>query len=274
MNEAEIKERLIIIKGNDFELKPGMDIDLITKEMLKYIGSTDPELRDLLIYQTFYRWILEDKYNAEKLSEIAEIAIDDRHLLYKLGEKGSDSVFTRTFSSLLCALILHADRKRNFLSEDMFHEIKGALYKYLEEENDTRGFVPGKGWAHGIAHVADALEELPYFEYLTDEDLHELLVLIRNKMITNQSIYISLEDERMANAVVTVFKQHCMAKEDIFNWLDSFNNIEADFDWAEGRFAIHNLKLFLKSLYFKVVAAESLEPEIAEKIKDVILKTR
>lgn len=276
MTERKLKQFLTVIKNNEFELAEGINPDEITDEMLKYIGSIDPELRDNLIYVTFYNWVLGDgyTYSDEKLNEIAMIAIDDQHLLYKLGEKDTDSVFTRTFSALLCALVLHADRERQYLSEGQFHQIKEALFQYLKEERDIRGFVPVKGWAHGVAHAADAIEELPHFGYMTEEDLHKILDIIRTKMVSNEDAYICLEDERMTNPVVTMLKRKVLPESEICAWLDSFNKIEKDFDWAEDRFGIHNLKLFLKSLYFKVIQEETLQDPLAAKIQEVILKTR
>ena len=35
-----------------------------------------------------------------------------------------------------------------------------AIATWLLRERDLRGFVPGKGWAHAVAHGADALGAL------------------------------------------------------------------------------------------------------------------
>ncbi|MEC9488109.1 MAG: DUF2785 domain-containing protein [Halanaerobium sp.] len=274
MKEAQLKKVLSKVKENDFAVPEEIGVEEITKKMLEYIGSTDPVLRDHLIYVTFYHWILQGKYTDEQLLKLAQAAIDEEHLHYGLGEKGTDSVFTRTFSSLLSAVILYANRERHFLSRVQFDVMKEALFHYLKEENDMRGFVPEKGWAHGIAHAADALEELPHFEYLAEEDLEILLNLARDKMVTNDHVFICLEDERMSNAVVTSFKHENLSEENAFAWLDSFNEIEKGLDWTEDRVAIHNLKLFLKSLYFKTIKEDMLPKSYEEKIKEVILKTR
>jgi len=276
MNEVKLKKYLKKIKENDFLLTKDIDLEEITEKMLEFIGTTDPVLRDELIYVTFYNWIVGDKviYSDQKLREIAKIAIDNQHLLYKLGDKETDSVFTRAFSALLCALIIHVDRERHYLTEVQFHQIKEALFKYLKEEKDIRGFVPVKGWAHSVAHGADAIEELIYYDYLSEDDLCKLLDIVRDKMITNDSAYICQEDERMVNPVVAVFKQKIMSESKIFTWLDSFNDIENDCDFVEDRFAIHNIKIFLKSLYFKVLEEELLNDSILKKIEKVILKTR
>ena len=144
----------------------------------------------------------------------------------------------------------------------------------MKEEKDIRGFIPVQGWAHGIAHGADAIEELPHFEYMTKDDLHQLLELARDTMTTNLAPYICREDKRMAAPIITLLKKNILTKEEIYSWLESFNKIEADLKLPEDRYAIHNLTLFLKTLYFKVLQEESLDDSIAEKIKEVLFKTR
>ena len=61
--------------------------------MMEHIGSTDPELRDKLIYSSFFRLI--NSLNHEKLIELLELSLKDSFLFKGIGENVTDTVFTR-----------------------------------------------------------------------------------------------------------------------------------------------------------------------------------
>ena len=133
----------------------------IRDEMLKQIGNPDSYLRDKLIYQSYGK---VDFFRSIKLRK------KSRHylkLLYRkttyftgLGESGTDTVFTRSFSTLVIAAIIEYDVKKTVVNPDLVHSTVNKVTYYLMEEKDTRGFIEGKGWAHSIAHGADALGAL------------------------------------------------------------------------------------------------------------------
>ena len=159
LNDIEmLKEKLQVIKNNNYETTDSNYYE-ITKEMLNYIGSPDPELRDDLIYLILSDWIIKGVYTPEQLREILKIAFDDQHLFYKIGEVESDSVFTRSFSVLLIPLILITHRKNNILSKNELQDVYNKVIKYVREEKDLRGFIENKGWAYSVAHGADAYND-------------------------------------------------------------------------------------------------------------------
>ena len=111
--------------------------------MLVHIGSPDSQLRDNMIYQTFCQLILETKIDDQLLGEILELCVSDQFLFKGIGEKDTDSVFTRSFTSLLIALILYQDNRNDFLTEAKVNEIKDKLISYVNLEKDVRGYVKG-----------------------------------------------------------------------------------------------------------------------------------
>jgi hypothetical protein len=94
----------------------------IIEAMMEHIGSTDPELRDKLIYSSFFRLI--NKLNHEKLIELLELSLSDSFLFKGIGENGTDTVFTRSFTSLLIALILYRDNQDDFLPQRTILKVK------------------------------------------------------------------------------------------------------------------------------------------------------
>src|SRR5699024_2773366 len=151
---------------------------LISK-MIEDIGTTDSELRDELIYTTFgHMIVITELLNPKQLNHLLNICIDDQHLFYGLGERGSDSVFLRSFSVLLFVLILNVDRRDSCLSESEIKHVKERLFTYVRNEKDVRGYVDRKGWAHALAHAADALGEIAKHPYIKENELLELLEVI------------------------------------------------------------------------------------------------
>ena len=232
--------------------------------MLTHIGTSDPELRDELIYRTFAHWISEGVFDTTTLQRILSIALDIKHLFLQVGARASDSVFTRTFSVLLVPLVLHYHQNYPFLRAEDLRHVKTALRRYLEQENDLRGYVSGKGWAHAVAHAADALDALAGCEALGREDLLELLGIVHTKVSEVRTVYTHGEDERLVNPVITILKRDSLSSEDLLTWLKAFETLAQEvgsLDLPEGYRGFINLKHYLRTLYFSVLQVEDDLPQ-------------
>lgn len=123
------REKLILdlqrIQENQYQLYENENAWTYSQLMLQYVGDTDPELRDDLIYATFCRWICEKEYfTNEELIKLLDQLLDENHLFFSIGNDGDDTVFTRTFSVLIIVLLLWKNRERSFLQIDKFINIK------------------------------------------------------------------------------------------------------------------------------------------------------
>ncbi|OMD43143.1 DUF2785 domain-containing protein [Paenibacillus odorifer] len=257
MNDT--REQLIIdlqrIEENDYELRSGEQLRDYVKLMLEYIGDPQPELRDDLIYSTFYKWMNEKKWFSDaELRELLLILLDEQHLFYHIGSKEDQAVFTRTFSVLVVALILQRHREKAFLDSAEFTNVKEALIRYYEEEQDLRGFMQEEGWAHAAAHGADALDELVLC-LESDAAIREEVLAVIQRMLYNdhQYIFSDEEDERMATIVATIIDHHLLPQQSIVDWVSS---LEQCGGWPRSRnkyVARVNTKNFLRSLYFRLL---------------------
>lgn len=255
----DIREQLIIdlqrIEENDYELRSGEKIRDYVKLMLEYIGDPQPELRDDLIYSTFYKWMNEKKWFSDaELRELLLILLDEQHLFYHIGSKEDQAVFTRTFSVLVVALILQRHREKAFLDSAEFTNVKEALIRYYEEEQDLRGFMQKEGWAHAAAHGADALDELVLC-LESDAAIREEVLAVIQRMLYNDHQYIfnDEEDERMATIVATIIDHYLLPQQSIVDWVSS---LEQCGGWPRSRnkyVARVNTKNFLRSLYFRLL---------------------
>ena len=264
-----LEEKLKYIRSNPDQI--GADLGLIPA-MLENIGSTDPVLRDDLIYETFAGWIKADQLSPGELKHLLNACLDDSHTFYRIGEEGTDSVFTRTFSLLVVALILDAQRRNRFLTQADIREVKAKMVRYMAEEKDVRGYIEEKGWAHSTAHAADVLWELAKCGELADrQDLLDILHAVSEKVIISNYIYIHKEDERMARAVVCIFGRVILDEREIAGWLEGFGDIRKSGSHPEDDYLRNNVKMFLRSLYFRL-SPDGSEGQIRPLIESVLQK--
>lgn len=269
----EEKEQLILdlrrIRDNKYNLLEGESTSKYIDLMLKYIGDIDPELRDNLIYETFCEWICEKEYFDEKeLKEILTMVMDDKHLFYHIGNSEDNTVFTRTFSVLVVALILVQHRKHIFLDYSEITKVKNTLIRYYKEEKDLRGYLEEYGWAHGAAHGADSMDELVQCSESDEAVYMEILNAFQAVLYNEKYLFSNEEDERMARAVYKIIKNNLLSYELINNWIEGLGSC---CNWERTRsqyIARVNTKNFVRCLYFKLMHNKSAE-EVSNKLLNV-----
>jgi hypothetical protein len=252
----QLKTELKDLDFNKPETVKNKDVNRLIKQMVQHIGSTDPELRDKLIYTSFYYLIKQDYLNHQQMKYLIETCLDQNHLFLGIGTTNDDSVFTRAFSTLVIALILGKDREDRFLSEETVLQAIDSSFQYLQKEEDTRGYVEEKGWAHSIAHGADLLDEAvkhPLFELTL---ANECLDTIGN-CIFRETAYIDDEEERMIFAITALLEKG-MDENLLKNWVIGLSNEVIEMKKTRGYSPSFfrknsNLNQFLKSLYFRLL---------------------
>ncbi|WP_423410288.1 DUF2785 domain-containing protein [Heyndrickxia sp. MSNUG] len=251
-----LKEELKDLDFKQPETIKNKDLNQLIQQMADHIGSTDSELRDKLIYTSFYYLIKQDYLNERQLTHLLETCLDENHLFLSIGSTNDDSVFTRAFSSLIVALILGKDSSERFLSDALvLHAIESSLL-YLNKEKDTRGFVEGKGWAHSIAHGADLLDEAikhPLFEMDLADDCLKTII----GCILKEAAYTDREDERLIYAVEALLDKG-MDESVLEKWITSLPDHLSEMQNPNG-FSLSifrkktNSSNFLKALYFRLM---------------------
>jgi hypothetical protein len=188
-----------------------------------------------------------------------------------LSEDDQDSVFKRTFSVLIAALIIYEHRKEKFLSKEMLYEVKGKIIKYMLKERDVRGYVEVKGWAHSAAHTADALDELVQCSCFEKNDLIDILSVIKAKVCIGYYVYIDEESERMVTAVERLFNRKILSDFEIIDWLQTFVIKDSKESYINNYHLKVNIKGFLRSLYFRLLEEETSN-FIVEEIRKILKK--
>ncbi len=269
--ENALKERLSRIAQNDYHVSDETEVWPLAVQMMHFLGSTDPELRDILIYSTLDRWT-ELYFDSQRLGMLLNTVLDDEHLFHGLGEQETDSVFMRSFSSLTIASCVARHRTHPFLTAQAVDETHCRMLSYLARERDIRGLVADKGWAHAIAHAADALAELALCPELAAGSLLDMLRVIRETVVSAAVVFADEEDERLVSPVLGIVGREVLTQADIAEWLTGFASFELPPTWPEWVRKKTNIKHFMRSLYFRSLyrgVVELFEPALSQTLEDI-----
>ena len=266
---ASSKQFLRSIAENNYEIPAEIDSFALALALVANLASTDDELRDELSYMFLASGIIDrHKLTVQQVEEILRLILDQDHLFYQIGEAGTDSVFMRSFSSLIVAGIIYTDNRDPSLPAQNVHIAKDALLRYAHAEKDWRGYVEGKGWAHTMAHLADALDECAQHQSMSVEDRQEILQALSELIKLPEPLYHE-EDMRLAAVAYHIIACKQVSDEFLASWVASCY-VERNSDVAVWMSA-SNAKNFLRSLYF-LLFWDNMALNVIEQISDVLQK--
>ena len=247
----------------DGAVPDGYTVAQLTPELLGLLGSTDSRLRDGVGYTLLATWLARERYTPAEVWAMAERLLIDQSV--GLGDQATDTIFLRSFSALVLAEIVHRDNKDSLLDQRQVHTILDAALAYLPAEQDLRGYVPGKGWAHAVAHTADLLWVLSSSRHIETGDLERILQAIAAKAAPpGVHIYLYNEEQRLARAALGAIGRDLVDVDFLTNWIDRLArpggrvvSVEAFFGGLPPAIAdpadlalLHNTTRFLGALHF------------------------
>ncbi len=265
--QAANKQFLRTIAENNYELPADIDSYDFARALLANLGSPDGELRDELSYMILASGIIDKgTLTPGHMAALLGTVLDANHLFYAIGEVGTDSVFMRSFSNLIVAAILYTEARNPVLSQQTVQRVKAALLRYAEEEKDWRGYVEGKGWAHAMAHLADALDECAQNQFMTTEDRQDILQTVRRLAQLPEPLYHE-EDMRLATSAQHIIIGKQVDDTFLDSWLVAcFVQRGSD---VTAWMSASNVKNFLRSLYFLLIW-DNMMPAFAAQISDLL----
>jgi hypothetical protein len=255
------------IVENDFKVPGGYNAAELTPELLGFLGSTDIAVRDPFGYTILTAWMVRERhYTPDELRAMRDELL--ANLDKGIGENGTDSVFLRSFSMLMVAVMLYRDLQESFLSQAEINVLVDKALWYFAAEQDLRGYLEDKGWAHSVAHTADVFKFLARNPLTDVVDHLRILMAIGDKlMLPVKHIYVYGEDERLVSAVMDVLKRSTVTAADWQGWIDRFIASRVGWEADDFELTIHapryNSKAFLRSLYFRLETTPDVLPESA-----------
>jgi len=246
----------------------------ILNEMIKNIGSTDPILRDQLIFSAFCALIFGEQLNKQEMEYILNSLLEKQLIILDIEETNSDAVFTRSFTSLVYAAFLEYDATKKVIDGQLVRQVMDTSHDYMAREMDLRGYVKNKGWAHATAHGADLLESIAKHPVSTPQDASIILGNIA-RFIKIAEGYQDEEEERLARAFIALGTHH-LTEEMLKEWLvileqDLWTKKITDNSDLKPYYSQLAFKNFLKSTYF-LMEKKSLQGDLKGEIKKLVVK--
>ncbi|KYP79818.1 DUF2785 domain-containing protein [Ferroacidibacillus organovorans] len=239
------------------QLPSGENAGQFARELMQNLVSSDPELRDDLTYRLMGMLSVGGHLGFSDHEELLGMSTDAEHLFHGIGESGTDTVFMRSFSALMIPLLLvHGEYAHRF-STSVVEEVANRLLSYAITERDWRGYVPDKGWAHSVAHTADALMACGTHPAATKELGDSILQGIKHLAMVPYPLGY-LEDDRLAFAAFSIIHHNKTESANIQRWLDSFQLVTDQDNDGDETLCGANAEHFLRSLYFRFLHADRM----------------
>lgn len=252
------------IKDGEYRIPAGHSVAALTPELLGYLGSTDPDLREDAAYQILMEWIDRGSYSHTEMWEMATRML--RNLTVGLGEQGDDTVFLRAYSSLILTELVYFDLTHPHFAEAEIQVLLDHALTYLPAEKDLRGYVPEKAWAHAVAHMADCLIVLSRHRFVAVSDLMRIMNTIGERITAPVAhVFIYDEEIRLVRPVMAALERDLLTLPFLSAWLDRLVHPGEHGSWGESTdphsgqnkeetCARHNTRSFLYGLYFQLRA--------------------
>ncbi|VXB19275.1 DUF2785 domain-containing protein [Nocardioides sp. AX2bis] len=271
--------QLTQIVDADFAVPADRPLADVTADLIRALGDPDPVLRDDLALPVLATWIERGVYDDLLVGLGDGLATG---LLPGIGEQGTGSVFRRSFSALALAECLQRDTGVLRVPSGKVLEWGDRLATWFLAEQDTRGQVPGHGWAHAVAHGADALGVLAGSPHLGREELEVVLEVLADRLVrpstTPEDLLVAGEPDRLASAVLAVLRRDLVPLDHLEGWVARLTDaadaaVTGTGDGTDGTvvedpyLAAGNLQAFLRALHLQLVLA----PDPPEVRSDLLL---
>jgi hypothetical protein len=227
----------------------------LTAELTTLLGSTDPVERDEIAYPILAAWIGAGVYD-DLLAGLGDGMAAG--LVQGLGESGTPSVFRRSFSALVLAECIARDNAELLLPQQKMLDWGDRVSGWLVRERDVRGFVTGQGWAHAVAHGADAIGVLAASPHFGLQELTVLLDVLADRVLEPTPVPLtSGEPDRLASAAMAVFRRRLVPLRIIEPWLARITAAASECGSAakDPYLTTANPEAFLRALHLQVALA-------------------
>lgn len=246
-------------------------LDDLTVELTTMLGSPDPALRDGIALPALGTWISQGVYD-DHLAGLGDGMLAG--LQIGLGEQDTDTVFRRSFSTVVVTECVARANSTGLLSRDKLLEWGDRVAGWLVRERDTRGYVPGQGWAHAVAHGADAIGEIASSPFLGATELTVLLdVLADRVLVPDAAPLMSGEPDRLAAAARKVMLRGVVPLSVVEPWLvrivahAGVGSVPGDVD---PYLVTHNAQQFLRGLHLHLELGRPPVPQRADLLLSLV----
>ena len=250
------------LKAAQWKLADAPSRDALALALLPCLADANPALRDGIAFEGLSAWLRAKQLSVGTMQQL------HRALLAQLADATTDSAgFARPFAALVLSELARADRLQPFLTDPERQALVDAASTYLRGVRDYRGFIPGEGWRHGVAHGADLAMQLALNPALNAAQLDELVLAVQTQIApAGEHFYIYGEGERLARPIYYAARRGLITPqcwEALVQAVASpapLPSWDRAFESQVGLARLHNVKAFLLVLSHNV--AGSADPAV------------
>lgn len=217
-------------------------IQQLAVELLPCLGSPDPQLRDDLAFSQLSAWARGERLTPATLQRL-------RAELVAVLEAAPDPAGVhQPFAALALAEVARTDRLKPWLTPEQRADLVAHAARFLAGVRDYRGFTPGEGWRHGVAHGADLALQLGMNAALTAAQRQRLLEAVSAQVTADhRHAYRFGEGARLARAALQLQLRLEPGAAGWQAWLDALlRPLQEARQWDEAALTdLHNLREFL-----------------------------
>lgn len=189
-------ERLDALRQGGFVVPDAGERATLAYALGNCLAAADPHLRDELAFEALANWMRKGELAPATLR-----AVRDR-LYAMLGEPDPQG-YAWPFAALALAEVARTDRVSPWMTPAERTAMVLRALTYLESVRDYRGFEPGEGWRHGVAHGADWLMQLTLNPALDAPQLHRIVDAVAAQVVPATGVaYVFGEPQRLAAPIV------------------------------------------------------------------------
>ncbi|HUU78374.1 MAG TPA: DUF2785 domain-containing protein, partial [candidate division Zixibacteria bacterium] len=235
----ELKELLSIVK-NEFAAPEGIDYHELLPELERNLGSPDTKIRENSM-EVLWHWETKGILTETELIELGKRMA--ANLSFGLGEAETDSVFLRSFSALILRGVIHTDKLllegklkglKSFMKVELLKKWSEQAIEYFVKEQDLRGFIPIKEWAHSLAHCSDLLWELALHPLIGKEEHLKILEALAQKFTQPATcVFTASEEARICRVVAAIQRRNLVLPKEYEKWLQQIITPYAETKWFE-----------------------------------------
>jgi hypothetical protein len=223
----------------------------LTAELTTMLGDPDPEVRDAIAYPTLATWIGRGVYD-DLLVGLGDGMASG--LTVGLGERGTDTVFRRSFSALVLGECIARDTRHGLVPATTILDWGDRIVTWLLRERDLRGYVADKGWAHAVAHGADALAALAGSTHVGAAELTVVLDVVADRVLAHaDTLLVHGEPDRLAMTTIAVLRRGLVPMSVVEPWVNRIGTVAATPARAGDPFLLTgDAEAFLRALYLQL----------------------
>ena len=255
------------LKASGFAMTDDADRQSLARGLVDCLASPDPALRDGIAFEALSNWLRAGNFDAAQLRALR----DDLYL--RLQAPDPQGVL-HPFAALVLSEVARTDRVAPWMDVAERATMVSHATDYLRGVGDYRGFEPGIGWRHGVAHGADWLLQLALNPALDRARLQQVIEAVAVQAVPQSGhAYVFGEPERLSRPVSYAARRDLIPDADWQAWLEGLvaelgpMPEAGDARWLARR---HDLRALLSSLY--IDADQTANPALA-RLKPLLART-